>query len=1114
MAAIDLAGKTTVVLDVHGILYQVFHTMREMSGPKGQPTGATFGFIRDVMNILTKFGPDYAFCAFDLPGKTFRHDFYPEYKANRPPMPEDLRPQMIFVRELVDALCVARLEKEGFEADDLLATVAARTEEAGGRAVLVTSDKDARQLITDNVTLYNLRKELLYGAAELQNDWGIRPDQVIDFQTMVGDSTDNIPGIPLIGPKGASALLKEFGTLEEIYAHLDQIKGKKGENLAAARDSIETTRRLVRLDSDVPIDIDWEQGTFRGVDPDRLGELFREFGFRSLLSKIEPLVERFGTAQSKRDPSLTNLFNLTEKKDASPAGQNGAVQNAESAADAPNVQKSLFDSADDSAETVRAETDSTEIVRAETVRAERDDPDFQTLDEENAAVTESLFRVLDAGAAARRGETADAGIPHFPETDAFGLDAIPSDVEYRLIDSPERFDAFLTTLRRQRLVSVDLETVDCEGSTKVRPRFAQIAGIAFSFDAKTGYYLPIRGPAGFDLLPEKETLDALRPILESTEIQKIGQNIKFDMIVLRNVGIRLRGVLFDTMVADYLLHSGERRHNLDELAENYLGYKTTKISELIGTGKSQKKMSEVPTDVVARYAGEDALVPWFLYPKLLRLLRKEPKLLRLLTELEIPLIDVLAEMESNGIGINPAHFETLSETFAAKLAQLEIQIRDLAADADPDPHFASEFNINSTQQLQRILFDDLKLPVVKKTKTGRSTDFEVLEELAACHPLPAKLIEHRQTSKLKGTYIDPIPILCHPVTRRVHASFNQVVTATGRLSASDPNLQNIPVRTEEGRLIRAGFVPDRSLGYDTFVSCDYSQIELRVLTHFSKDKNLTIAFENDVDIHSHVASELFGVPLADVTSEMRRKAKGVNFGLVYGQSAFGLAKALGIPQSEAADYIRKFFQTYPGIGSFLDRILEECRRDGFVRTILGRRRAIEGVRGARGNQQLNMAERTAINTVIQGSAADLMKLAMVNVSARLTEFNAAGLSSEADRPKPEAIDGRRGRIGPITSLSNRREAKPAEFLFDMEGGETDAAPNREPLNNEPPVLFVPASSDDRARLLLQIHDELLLETRSDLAPDVARLVTREMELGQPLSIPLKIDAEFGDSWDF
>ena len=1094
----DLSGKKTVVLDVHGILYQVFHTMREMSGPKGQPTGAAFGFVRDVMNILLKFRPDYLFCAFDMPGPTFRHEIYPQYKANRPPMPDDLRPQTVFVRRLLDALCVERLEKTRFEADDLLATVAKIGSENHSDVILVTADKDARQLISDRVKLYNLRKESDYTAKELADDWGIRPEQVVDFQTLVGDSTDNVPGIPLIGPKSAAALLQQYETLENIFAHTNELKGKKKENLENGRAQAEITRRLVRLDDQVPIEIDWEKGHFHGIDADRLKAIFNELGFRSLLPKITELAETFGTRSAPAPDEPAPDFAVTSSN---------AVSN-----------------------------DSTQKKPSDSLVAEEMPPsEFQT---ENAAVAEKLIQIPleffrcavkntpvfrrqtgdEVEKTKRRQHNAVAAKSRYdwPRTDAFDAPMFDgSRIDYRLVDTSEKFDAFLAELKNQPVFSIDTETVDCEGSTQVRPRFARLVGLSFCFDTSRGWYLPIRGPLGAALLDEESTLSALQPILESTSVLKMGQNIKFDEIVLRNAGVAMRGVFFDSMVADYLLHAGEQRHNLDDLAQRYLSHEMIKISELIGTGKNQKKMSDVPTDLIARYAGEDAVAVWRLYPLLLAELEKNPALPRLLAGLEMPLIDVLVEMESNGIAIDPNHFHALSDEFAERLAQIETEIRALAAGVDPDEEFAASFNLNSTQQLQRLLFDDLKLPVVKKTKTGRSTDYEVLEQLAEYHPLPAKLIEHRTATKLKGTYVDPIPELVHPVTGRVHASFNQVVTATGRLSSSDPNLQNIPVRTEDGKKIRLGFIPDRSLGFDTLISSDYSQIELRVLTHFSRDEHLTEAFENDRDIHAAVAAKLFDTPLDQVTTNQRRIAKTVNFGLVYGQSAFGLAKTLGIAQNQAADYIRTFFDTYPGIRVFFDRVLEECRAHGYVETILGRRRLIEGVRGARGAQQLNMPERTAINTVVQGSAADLMKLAMVNVRRRLAEINGNTPPDTPVTPSDIPAAPLAELASPRELVSSQHEIKPPvqRTFFDEEAIEDNVpailVPSEKTLLTPEKTLAPPT---EKARLLLQIHDELVLETTADFAPELARIVQSEMELGQPLNVPLKIDTDLESRW--
>ena len=1054
---IDFSGKKVMVLDAHGIIYQVFHTMREMIGPKGQPTGAAYGFTRDVIGLLLKFEPDAIFCAFDMPGPTFRHKIYAEYKANRPPMPEDLRPQLIFVRQILEGLCVPRLELELYEADDILATAARRASEAGGEVILVTSDKDARQLIGDRVRLYNLRKESLYGAEELKADWGIRPDQVIDFQTMVGDATDNIPGIPLIGPKSAADLLAKYGTLEGIFEHAGEIKGKKGANIAAARESSAVSRALVTLDRDVPIEIDWDKGAPRGVDPDRLGELFHEFGFRSLLPQIDRLTERFGERVCQRDPALDGMYSLTEKKTPAPAGSPALA--------AP--RPSLFDAADDEPP-----------APAEVPAA------AAGLTEENRAFTEKIFAALRPP-----GETV------YPEIRVF--DTVPADARFELVNTSEEFARLCARLEKAPVVSVDLETVDIQRQPKARPRFALIAGIALCFEPDRAYYVPLRGPAGEPTLSESEVLESLRPILESNAVRKIGQNIKYDMIVFGNYGIRLRGVLFDTMVADYLLRAGEQHHNMDELAQVYLNYTTIKISELLGTGKSQKAIDEVPTAEVARYAAEDALVPWYLYPRLLEGLRKEPALLRLMGELEIPLISVLVELETNGIAINTAHFDHLEGDFARRLDETKREIERIIRRDAPDSPLADGFNMNSPRQLEQLLFDDMGIPSTKKTKkkTGRSTDAGVLEELAAQgYELPKMILKHRTIAKLLGTYIEPIPKQVHPVTGRIHASFNQSVAETGRLSSSSPNLQNIPVRTDEGKEIRHGFVPDGRLGFDTLISCDYSQVELRVLAHYSKDPHLIEAFENDIDVHASVAAQIFHVPLAEVTGEQRTKAKAVNFGLAYGQTAFGLAKALGISNGEAAEYIRGFFETYPGIREFFGRVLSEASRAGYVTTLLGRRRSVDGVRPPQEGRPLNMAERTAINTVIQGSAADLMKAAMVNVSKRLAAWNAEEPGTVQVAPK------RTETLSPA-----KTPEKKGGFLFDMDA---DAPAAVEISDN----LFLPDRRAPRGQLLLPIHDELLLETRREAADELAGLVSAEMLLGQPLRVPLKVDTEFSETW--
>jgi DNA polymerase-1 len=585
------------------------------------------------------------------------------------------------------------------------------------------------------------------------------------------------------------------------------------------------------------------------------------------------------------------------------------------------------------------------------------------------------------------------------------------------------FANFLGQLQNQTSFSFDTETTD------IRPRFAEIVGMAFAWSDQEAWYLPVRGPAGEPHLNLTETLEALRPILENPAVDKIGQNLKYDILVLRSAGMNFRGTAFDSILADYLLDAGRRSHSLDELAMTYLGHETIKISELIGSGKNQKRMDEVPLTQIADYAAEDAIVPLWLRPILEKKLA-ESELSELFGQVELPLIDVLVEMEYNGIKIDTARLAELSEEYGRRLETLETEIHSLAG---------RKFNIASPKQLQEILFGELKLPVLKKTpKTGPSTDAEVLEELAPLHPLPAKLVEYRQYAKLKSTYVDALPTMVHPRTGRVHASFNQVVAATGRLSSSDPNLQNIPVRTEEGREIRSAFVPGEE-GW-LLLAGDYSQIELRVLAHFSGDERLCEAFSRDEDIHARVASQVNNVPLAEVTPSMRREAKAVNFGVIYGQSAFGLAKSLVIDKEAAQKFIDGYFANYPGIEKFMDEILADCRKTGYVKTILGRRRAIEGIRPNAGRQK-NLAERTAINTVIQGSAADLIKLAMISIHRRLCR--------ESELP---------------------------------------------------------------ARMLLQIHDELIFEVPAPTLPELARLVREEMSGVRTLNVPLKVDLKAGPSW--
>ncbi len=894
----SLQGQTVYVLDAHSLIYQVFHALPEMSGPAGQPVGAIHGFLRDIVDILERRRPDYLICAFDPPGDTFRHGLYDQYKAERASMPEDLRSQIPNIQRFLAALAIPVLAVPGYEADDVLATLSAMTYELGGECLLVTNDKDCRQLINERVKVFNIRKQEVVDAAAVEQHWGIRPDQVVDFQALMGDSTDNVPGIRGIGEKTAAQLLNQFDTLEAVWERVEEVaRPKLRELLTGGREMALLSRELVRLAKDVPLQLDWQAAHVGGIDLPAALELCSEFGLHSLPKRLSEL---FVTA-------------------------------------APAVWTAQY----------------------ETVATE---PGLQEL---------------------------------------------------------------VATLGQQKRISVDTET------TSAHAREAQLVGCSFAWRPGHAVYVPLRAPQGDPCLDASMVLEALRPVLEDPAIEKIGQNIKYDMIVLRGAGITLRGARFDTMVADYLLAPGERSHSVDDMAKRYLNHETIRIRELIGTGRTQRRMDEVPVSLVTPYASQDADIPLRL-AKILGDRLRDDDLEELFEQLEMPLVEVLADMEYCGIRVDVPLLGKLSRQYGERMAELEAEIYALAG---------HPFNLDSPKQLAQVLFKELGLPTVRRTKTGDSTDAEVLEELAPRHPLPAKVIEYRQQSKLKSTYVDALPVLVLPETGRVHTSFKQDVAATGRLSSTDPNLQNIPVRSRDGREIRAAFVPgDPSW---QLLCADYSQIELRVLAHCSQDAALLQAFATDQDIHSQVAGQVYGVPPEAVTKDMRRAAKAINFGIIYGQSAFGLAKSLGIAKSEAAEFIDAYFARYPGVEVFMERILDECREKGYVTTTLGRRRGIQGVRDAverQKHRQRTMPERIAINTVIQGSAADLIKIAMIRLHRRL---------------------------------------KQASF---------------------------------RAQLLLQIHDELVLEVPPDELDRVSRLVAEEMSGVGNLSVRLKVDLKAGANW--
>ena len=909
----DLTGKTVLALDTLSRVYQLFHALPEMTAPDGTPVSVIFGLTRDLLDIIEKKKPDYLLCAMDPPGPTFRHEMFEQYKANRAEMPADLVPQIPLVRRLLEVFGIPCLELPGFEADDVLATIATRTVAAGGDCTIATSDKDARQLLGPHVTLLNLRTNQPLGSDELLAEWSIRPDQVVDFLSLVGDAVDNVPGVPGIGPKIASELLQTHGTLDTLLANIDSVSGaKRKENLRAHGDTARAGRELIRLETNVPVEVPWRAAALHQPDAEALGSLLREFGFRSLLGRVvkgggPPAPEKrpAATAPATRKPGPPTLFDM-EGDDAAPTAT-------------PALVKQVVE---------------------------------QPIDA--AGIAAAVVELRTAGPLAI------------------------------CVVSP------------------------ADGAILSRPVGAVVAS-----DAKAVWF------AAESLASHAE----VRGLLADPAVMKRGHDLKRQDVALRTLGIRLDGAAFDTLLAAYLLEAGERNLGLTETAVRH---------GVVGVDPAAAAAVDRPADRASAAAhcrlvhGLAAALPAAL---------ASDRLDHLFATVEMPLAVVLAGMEYRGVRVDTAKLAALSADYAVRLVTLEREIHELAG---------RDFAIASPIQLRAVLFDELGLPVVKRGKTGPSTDAEVLEQLAPLHPLPAKLLEHRKYTKLKSTYVDALPALVNPATGRVHTTFNQTVTATGRLSSSDPNLQNIPTRTAEGQEIRAAFLPGEP-GW-RLVAADYSQIELRILAHLSGDEAMRAAFAAGEDIHARTAAAVCGVPSADVTSAMRRIAKAVNFGILYGQSAFGLAKALGIPQADAAEFIAGYFRVFAGAAAFMDDVLDRCRREGHVTTMLGRRRAIAGVRerakrrNVTGAMTLTLPEREAVNTVVQGSAADMIKIAMLRVDARL-----------------------------------RAEGR-------------------------------------RAALVLQIHDELLLESPPEELSDIERLVAEEMQRAMTLEVPVEVSVQSGATW--
>ncbi len=927
-------ASTLYIVDTFSLVFQVYHAIRQpMTGTRGQPTNAVYGIVGDIQHLLRDKRPTHLVFAMESAEPGERKTIYTEYKANRSEMPDDLRPQIPMIMDVLAGYRIPVVTCPGWEADDVIATMAVQAAAAGIDVRIVSNDKDLRQLISPRVQLYHIRKKQFMDEQHLLQDWGIRPDQVIDYQSLVGDAVDNVPGVPGVGPKTARTLLERFDTLEAVLDNADQAPGKKlVQNLKEFRDQALMSRELVRLRTDLKCDVEWDNYRVQEPDRPRLLELFTDYGFRRYAEEMQ-------TAQLP--PARTGM------------------------------QQSLFGNDEDLPSRPRA---------SESAKSTADEPE--------------VLPVMDPGEVPRH---------------------------WAVIDTQPEFEALLLKLNAAPKLCVDLET---DG---LSPMEDPIVGWAISFKHGEGYYIPVKGPLGSMVLPAQTVINGLKPILEDPNRIIVNQNIKFDWLALRAAGINIAQHGVDPMIGDHLLEAGARSHGQNELAVRYLNRRMIPITDLIGKGKNQKKMSDVDVHVVGEYASEDADYALQL-ADLIEVKLKETNLWDLYWNLERKLIPVLVEMEWNGIRINADELKRQSHSASQRLEELMTEIHAAAG---------RSFNIDSPKQLAQILFEDLKLPVQKRTKTGFSTDQEVLEKLAPMHPLPRLLMEHRMLSKLKGTYLDPLPSMVNRNTGNLHTSFSQTAAATGRLSSNDPNLQNIPIRTPEGSQIRRAFIPSRP-GWK-LVCLDYSQIELRMLAHFCQDAAMQESFRKGEDIHAAVAAQVYGVPVVEVTSAQRRVAKAVNFGVIYGQTAFGLAATLGISKEEAAKFIDDYFERYATVQKFIETTLDEVRRTGYARTILGRRRSIDGIR-PRIFGNLNLPERTAVNAVIQGSAADLIKQAMINVFDRL-----------------------------------RRENHPA-------------------------------------RMLLQIHDELVFEAPAEEVMSLVALAREEMSTALELNVPIVVDAKFGDNW--
>ena len=883
-----------ILVDGSSYLYRAYHALPPLTTSKNQPTGAIKGVISMVKKILIDHPESPLAVVFDAKGKTFRHDMYSEYKANRPPMPEDLVQQIEPIHQIITLMGIKLIMIPGVEADDVIGTLAEQARQKRLDTVISTGDKDMTQLVCKNVSVVNTMSGELLNESGVLKKFGVEPKYITDYLALIGDKSDNVPGVEKVGPKTAVKWLDEFGDIDGIKSNAESIGGKVGENLRASLETLDLAHQLVKIKTDVELDLGIEDLKVGEPNSKELSKIYKELEFNAWLQEVP---ERQATS-----PKINKSYKcITTKKDL----------------------KKVIKEASKS-DTVAIDTETT------------------------------------------------------------GLDYIDS----------------------------------------------ELVGISISFNAGEGFYIPIKhNDESIIQLPLEDVINELKPLLESSEKKIIGQNIKFDKNILMKYGLKIASIKNDTMMMSYVLDASATRHNLDALASYYLGYKTSTYEDVAGKGAKQISFDDVPIDIATNYAAEDADITLRLYEELSPKLKNIESLNKLNEEIEIPLIEVLSDMERNGAILNAKVLNAQSKDLEERIIRLENKAYKLAGE---------EFNLGSTKQLREIFFDKLNYRVIKKTPGGQpSTDEKVLAELAEEYELPKVLLEHRTLSKLKSTYTDKLPNQISSLSGKVHTSFHQAVTTTGRLSSSDPNLQNIPIRTEDGRRIRQAFEPSNG---NKFISADYSQIELRVMAHLSKDPGLLSAFQEGEDVHSKTASEVFNVGIEDVSSDLRRNAKAINFGLIYGISAFGLGKQLGITRNLAAEYMAMYFEKYPGVKQYMESTKESASQNGYVETLFGRRLYLKEI-NANNALRRQASERAAINAPVQGTAADIMKIAMIRMYQAL------------EKEKSEA------------------------------------------------------------RIILQVHDELILDTPEKEIDRVIELTTEAMKEATLLDVPLEIDIGIGDNWD-